>query len=181
MSSNRLAIVLACIVGGFAFAPIWVLAAYMAWTIVRERGGLGRNPSLPDHRTVTAADPRWRASFLAACESPAETEFVEAMVSVCRLTPHKGRLRSPEMSMEMQVPIGRYRADFVVDGWLVVEIDGAAYHSSPQAVARDRERDRYMADIGLTVLRIPAKTVFRTPVVAVRRVRSALGAGRRRR
>ncbi|WP_443018997.1 endonuclease domain-containing protein [Sphingobium sp. MI1205] len=46
----------------------------------------------------------------------------------------------------------QYRADFLVDDKLVVEIDGATYHSSPEAVARDRQRDEDMRREGYTVL-----------------------------
>lgn len=181
-SSRTLALIIALGVAGFVFWPMFAVAGYLAWRLLKGGEGQGRKVSgLPDHRTVGADHPRWRAAWLSACESPAESEFLEAMIRVCRLKPDRGVLGSPEMKLRMQVPIGRYRADFVVDGWLVVEIDGAAYHSSREAVARDRERDRYMAGLGLTVLRIPARTVFRTPVIAVRRVRAAHGQGRRRR
>lgn len=182
-SPRILALAIACCIAGFVFWPLFLLAAYLAWMNLRrvDEGRRRRPANLPDHRTVTVDHPRWRAAWLGGCESPAESEFLDAMIRICRLSPVRGKLRSKEMELAMQVPIGRYRADFVVDGWLVVEIDGAAYHSSKEAVARDRERDRYMTGLGMTVLRIPARTVFRTPVVAVRRVRSALGQGRRRR
>lgn len=182
-SPRVLALAIACAVAGFVFWPLFLLAAFLAWSNLRGSGRRhARRPAnLPDHRTVDADHPRWRAAWLGGCESPAESEFLDAMIRVCRLVPVRGKLRSKEIELAMQVPIGRYRADFVVNGWLVVEIDGAAYHSSKEAVARDRERDRYMNSIGLTVLRIPARTVFRTPVVVVRKVRSALGQGRRRR
>jgi hypothetical protein len=62
---------------------------------------------------------------------------------------------------------------------LVIEIDGAAYHSSPDAVARDEARDAYLKSYDYTILRIPAKVVFSTPLQAVAKVRSALAEGRR--
>jgi very-short-patch-repair endonuclease len=38
-----------------------------------------------------------------------------------------------------------YRADFLIDDKLVVEIDGATYYPSPEAVARDRQRESDMS------------------------------------
>jgi hypothetical protein len=74
--------------------------------------------------------------------------------------------------------MGRYRLDFFANGWLVIEIDGAAYHSSLDDVARDETRDAYLKSYDYTVLRIPAKVVFSTPLQAVAKVRSALAEGR---
>jgi DNA helicase II / ATP-dependent DNA helicase PcrA len=59
------------------------------------------------------------------------------------LTPIERRLaeamRRAEVPFEVQVPLGRFRADFVVDGRIVVEADGAAYHDAETDAARDRE------------------------------------------
>lgn len=44
---------------------------------------------------------------------------------------------------------------------LAVEIDGRAFHSSPWAVARDAERDAWLARRGVRVLRVPSARVRR--------------------
>jgi very-short-patch-repair endonuclease len=67
----------------------------------------------------------------------------------------------------------QYRADFLIDEKLVVEIDGAAYHSSPEAVARDRQRDADMRREGYSILRLPALVVLGNAAEAVRRVEAA--------
>src|SRR5690606_11118063 len=61
----------------------------------------------------------------------------------------------------------------------VIEVDGAAYHASEEAIARDMARDEYFESIGYSVVRIPAKVVFNTPDDAVERVRAALRVGKR--
>ena len=45
------------------------------------------------------------------------------------------------------------------DAKLVIEIDGGQHYSEP-GMAKDAERDCYLADLGLTVLRISAREVF---------------------
>ena len=82
------------------------------------------------------------------------------------------------MRLDFQAVEGRYRVDFLVNEWLVVEIDGAAYHSSPEAKARDQERDRHFESLRYAVLRIPAKLVFETPLMAIEKVNEALAVGK---
>ena len=50
-----------------------------------------------------------------------------------------------------------YCTDILVDGWLPVESDGIAFHSSPEAVAHDRERDATLAYLGTPPLRFSQK------------------------
>jgi len=45
------------------------------------------------------------------------------------------------------------RVDFLIDGWLVVEIDGLQYHNDGKAFANDRRRDAELALQGYRVLR----------------------------
>lgn len=145
-----------------------------------------RQPRAPKPSPRYRQDPRlaresaeWRALVEEHCESPAEVDFVRAMIAAHGLTPFEGSLINGELRLDFQVGEGRYRTDFLVKDWLVVEIDGAAYHSSPEAVARDAVRDRYFEDLGYSVLRIPAKVVFQAPQDAVSRVDKALSRGRR--
>ncbi len=134
----------------------------------------------PDRKLASANDPEWRQVFMELLESPAETAFLEAMIDHYCLVPVNGELRSDRMIVQLQVgAAARYRFDFLVNNWLIIEIDGAAYHSSPEAVARDKERDEYCSSRGFTVLRIPAKLVFNSPAVAVAKVGDALAKRRR--
>lgn len=174
-------LVLTTVVG--LFVPILLLAA--AGIAISLYGELcdpkppnAAPPRPPTRATVTAADPEWQKLYLAACESPAETAFLEAAIRAFSLLPEGARLRGDGISMALQVPLDRYRLDFLIDGWLVVEIDGAAWHSSPDAVERDEARDSRLAQLGYRTTRIPARTVFRAPEAAIRQVRRALAEGR---
>lgn len=65
-----------------------------------------------------------------------------------------------------QVPVGPYRADFIVyvaDKRLAVECDGAAYHATPEAVQRDKRRDRFFVSQGIPVMRFTGKEIQDDP------------------
>ena len=72
--------------------------------------------------------------------------------------------RSPcGIGFRRQHPIGPYSADFYCPAAkLVIEVDGLV-HDFPDAAEHDERRDRYMADIGLKIIRIAASDVFRDP------------------
>jgi very-short-patch-repair endonuclease len=59
-----------------------------------------------------------------------------------------------------QKPIGRYIVDFFAPGaHLVIEVDGCQ-HMQEDHVKRDRERDEYLAGLGLQVLRFDSRQVL---------------------
>jgi adenine-specific DNA-methyltransferase len=59
-----------------------------------------------------------------------------------------------------QHPIGPYIADFYNhECGLVVEIDGSQHSGSAEALAYDKDRDAFMENLGLTVLRFSAHEV----------------------
>ncbi|WP_404479326.1 endonuclease domain-containing protein [Novosphingobium sp. BL-52-GroH] len=122
---------------------------------------------------TTANDPCWQADFLQYCESPAEEAFLQSAISSFRLEPDKGSLIG-EIKLSLQVRVKPYRLDFLVNDMLVVEVDGAAYHSSAEALKRDSERDRYLQSLRYSILRVPAKVVFNEPQVAMNSIRTAI-------
>lgn len=78
-----------------------------------------------------------------------------------------------------QVQIGQYRADFALvrmfqgpevaddylDGPLIVECDGAAFHdATADQLRRDRRRDRVFARDGYTTMRFTGSELFKDPV-----------------
>ena len=82
-----------------------------------------------------------RQAANAGAESPLET--------VARI-----RLRRAGFGLECQVPIeGVGRVDLLVEGRVVVELDGRAYHQDPEAFAKDRRRDRTLQILGYKVAR----------------------------
>ena len=161
---------------GFVFPLSFALAGVIAISVYVDRF-----VDKPDERRRhaflfedRARHVDWQGKLKSACDSPAETAFLVAMIEGFDLKPKDGRLSGGGITLDLQVAVERYRLDFLVNQRLVVEIDGAAYHSSPEAVAHDRKRDAFLRDEGYEVLRIPAKYPLYIPGEAVDRVRQML-------
>jgi len=163
----------------FVFAsPLVLLQLVVIWGVtawIRPKDEDAPGPS-NKLETLTAEDDDWLRFFQHHCESPAEIAFLDALVSAFGLIPDKGRLTGGGLTLQMQVPVTNYRLDFLIDGGLIVEVDGARWHSSPEAIARDAERDRALAAKGYEILRIPAKITLYKPDEAIKQVRKARSA-----
>ena len=73
-----------------------------------------------------------------------------------------------------QRPIGGYIVDFICPrARLVIELDGLQ-HSHPDAVAYDRERTRWLAGLGLRVIRFPNHRIEHELEAVVAEIRGAL-------
>lgn len=73
-------------------------------------------------------------------------------------------LRALGAPYETQVRLrGVGRVDFVVGGWLIVECDSRAHHSSWEEQLRDRRRDRAAAALGYVTLRLVAEDILYRP------------------
>lgn len=158
---------------------VLLIAGFVVWHFLPQADPSRPSPRFRREMRGTESDPDWIKYFEQHCESPAEKAFLRAMVEAYDLRPADGSLTGAGLQLDFQVEESFYRVDFLADRWLIVEIDGAAYHSSQDARARDEARDQHLESLGYSVLRIPAKVVFNTPADAVQRVRSALRVGRR--
>lgn len=70
-------------------------------------------------------------------------------------------LRTLGCRFDVQVEIaGVGRVDFLVDGWLIIECDSRAFHSSWEQQKRDRRRDQEDAMRGLTTYRPIAEDIM---------------------
>jgi very-short-patch-repair endonuclease len=185
----RLLLIVLFLLGGTAFPLFFFVAAFIAYSIFYDlRGEPNKGTDVPQQRWdvwasqhlhdwtfITAETVGWKSIYCERiCESPAEAAFLTAMISSYQLIPDRGTLKGGGLELQLQVPIQRYRVDFLAKKYLVIEIDGAAYHSSPDAVKKDRIRDEFLINSGYVVLRIPAKIVFNSPSEAVQRVRCAI-------
>jgi very-short-patch-repair endonuclease len=96
------------------------------------------------HRVFANASPRVQARAAQARRGPESGP--ESLVGQ--------RLRRKGLHPVFQVQIPTVgRVDMLVDDWLVIEVDGRAYHSSPEQFERDRHRDARLVALGYTVLR----------------------------
>ena len=67
------------------------------------------------------------------------------------------------LKFRRQHPLGRFIADFYCfDRMTVIEVDGGV-HSTEEAQHHDRDRDRWMAERGIRVIRLDADQVLRQP------------------
>lgn len=172
----RLILTIILILGGFAFPILFFLAALVGWSLIHDFWNQPQEIDAWFTRRWTAGpdDPNWKNYFLSFCESPAETAFLEAMISNYNLIPKEGILHGNGITLDLQVKITPYRADFVVNNSLIIEIDGATYHSSQEAIQRDKIRDEFMQALGFSVLRIPARIVFSSPNEALKQVSTSI-------
>jgi very-short-patch-repair endonuclease len=113
----------------------------------RMRGGSGWGAVPPEHFG--------RARALRRSPSPPEALLWNHL-----------RARETGVKFRRQHPIGPYIADFYSrQAALVVEVDGETHCATEEAIAYDRERDRYMEGMGLRVLRLPAAAISSSTAV----------------
>lgn len=124
---------------------------------------------LPQSKT-----PKTREDFRMHFDSPAEEAFLDIMVRHYELKPVDDCLMGRGITLELQYPIDKCRADFLINDCLIVEIDGAAYHSSKQAKARDTRRDKFIRRQGYHILRIPAKYPLYRTSATINKVKRAI-------
>jgi very-short-patch-repair endonuclease len=107
--------------------------------------------------SCTARDPGWRGVLAAAdaramsgIESYARVELVEA-------------LRELDLTVEVQVALrGVGAVDLLVDGWLVIEVDGFAFHADRDSYREDRRRNQVLSCHGHVWLRFTYEDVVRS-------------------
>lgn len=65
---------------------------------------------------------------------------------------------------QFQYEIGKYRADFAFeDIKLVIECDGKEWHSTEEQEKYDKERDKYMKNLGWKVMRFSGTEIHNEP------------------
>lgn len=98
------------------------------------------------------AEPRWTAAIVRLAK-PGSESGVESFA--------RQRLERRGYHVEQQMHVrGVGRVDLRVDGRLLVEVDGYAFHSDRDAFERDRHRDAELARRGHRVLRFSARQVL---------------------
>lgn len=164
-----------CVLLGFVF-PLAFIGAIMLGIgiyadVTKDHDAPGRHL---ERNGAASREYSEKSHFRSTSESPAEEAFFDAMQKHFHLEVKNGKLVGDDgISLDMQVEVLRYRLDFLVDKRLIVEVDGAAWHSSPEAVARDKARDATLTEAGYHILRLPAKLVFNDPDAAIATVSEA--------
>lgn len=89
-------------------------------------------------------------------------------------------LRTHGIAYQAQVFLpGIGRVDFLIAGFLIVEVDGFAFHSRREDMRRDRQRNNSSAVNGYAVLRYMPERIWFDPGSVVREIRAVLAGGQR--
>ena len=64
-------------------------------------------------------------------------------------------MRKAGLKFGQEVPVKNFTVDFLVDQWLVVEVDGESHLVKGRA-EKDASRQKAIEDAGFTVMRVPA-------------------------
>ncbi|GAB4082634.1 hypothetical protein GCM10028783_35830 [Modestobacter muralis] len=117
------------------------------------RDSLAERPNVAGHRAL-----RQTIELIAdGCQSELEAHGVLTVFHHRSLPPSVGQ-------HPVDLPTGRVRLDRAYpEVRLAVELDGAAFHTSPEDRARDLARDRALAALGWVVLRFTYADVVRDP------------------
>ncbi len=67
-------------------------------------------------------------------------------------------LKKAGIRFEREAPIKQFTVDFLIDEWLVVEVDGWS-HLTSSSQERDRKRQKILESLGFSVVRIPAMDI----------------------
>lgn len=123
------------------------MAAAVAGSLLREHPEL-RERWADFVATTAVAQCDWLRRVDWLCESGTESLLWFRM---CRyLLPLRRQVRIP----------GAGRVDFLVGRRLVIEVDGAAYHTDPMQFEEDRRRDATLSRMGYRVLRFSYRQVM---------------------
>jgi len=89
--------------------------------------------------------------------------------------------RANRIAYDTQVFLpGIGRVDFLLDGFLIVEIDGFAYHSKRTDMLRDRKRNNAAAVSGYAVLRFMPEHIWFYPGMVLTEISAVLAGGQRK-
>lgn len=116
----------------------------------------------PQRRHIEPDEPEWSEfkTFLRRCDSEPEALLLKALIRAANLRPSDEKLTGTVQVMP-QAQILSYRVDFLVNEWLVVEVDGKLFHDNPRSFDRDRRRDQNLVLHGYRPIRFPASQVYR--------------------
>jgi very-short-patch-repair endonuclease len=116
--------------------------------------------------------PRAGRTTLVVALSPIEDMFWQS---------HRKLHLRPLVGLVRQYKVGPYRLDFALPRQMIgIELDGHRTHSTTQAIASDRQRQRALETIGWYIIRFGGLEVFQDPDGCVRETADLVVRHRRR-
>ncbi|KRE71565.1 type IV toxin-antitoxin system AbiEi family antitoxin domain-containing protein [Arthrobacter sp. Soil762] len=86
---------------------------------------------------------------------------------------HLFRANGIAFDAQVQIP-GIGRVDFLIEGFLIVEVDGFAFHSTRKALRQDLARNNASTLNGYAVLRYPPEVIWFNPEQVLAEIRAVL-------
>lgn len=86
---------------------------------------------------------------------------------------HLFRANGIAFDAQVQIP-GIGRVDFLIEGFLIVEVDGFAFHSTRKALRQDLARNNASTVSGYAVLRYPPEVIWYDPERVVAEIQATL-------
>ena len=124
------------------------------------------------HEHATHADVRKRIVGPDSVRRRGLLELADGRAGSVIETVARLAIRSAGLPVQSQVYIPDVgRVDLVVDGWLVIEIDGYAHHSTREQFRNDRRRANLLAEKGLVLLRFSYEDVMLRSAQMVAQIR----------
>jgi very-short-patch-repair endonuclease len=121
------------------------------WAVACLDSAIRTMPHAVDLERLRAAVPEVHRRVLDCVDARAES-CIESLARV--------RLRRIGLHPQLQVPLAQgIRVDMLLDGRLVIELDGSAFHSGAAAFEADRSRDAYLNALGYRVLHFSYRQV----------------------
>ncbi len=81
-------------------------------------------------------------------------------------------LRKAEIKFKFQYKISIFRADFLIEDWLVFEIDGSKHDKG-----RDGIRDAHLKQLGYETFRVPAWLAASSPAAVIENIKESIAEG----
>jgi len=127
-----------------------IVRAYQAW--VRQRAS---NAYADKRLSMTPLQDLFNGTLaeLERADSKIEMIFYEL-------------LQESGVPFQFQRKVGPYRIDYLVAGYLVVELDGPQHNQE-----RDKKRDAYLARLGYRILRIPVRIMVTCPAACIESIK----------
>ena len=145
----------------------------MRWDASRRR----RPPRWRRRQSLHGVSPELLARELRADRSGTALRELDLRAESIVEVDAQHLFRSNGIRYEAQVFLpGIGRVDFLLDGFLIVEIDGFAFHSKREDMLRDRNRNNTSAVNGYAVLRYMPEHVWFSPDQVLAEIKAVLAA-----
>ena len=139
-----------------------------------------RGEGLSDHEILVEFGRYRQCEIKKFYRKPPATKIISSIKSVLDNRPDSKvesifyvSLSESGISFQFQYKIGPYKADFLIDEFLVFEIDGP-HHEEKKQREHDIKRDKFMQKLGYKIMRVPAWLLCMDPEAAIDEIKDII-------